>query len=73
MPDTLNFTGDATTILGFVGIISTAIIIFTAFRRFYNSPYNISVKTRKFVDAAQGTILTEDRNSNFPNENAAQN
>jgi len=73
MPETLNFTGDATTIIGFFGVVSTAIIIFTAFRRFYNSPYNISVKTRKFVDAAQGTILTEDRNSNFPNENTIQN
>lgn len=73
MPDTLTFTGDAVTFIGLVGVVSTAVIIFTAFRRFYNSPYNISVKTRKFVDAAQGTILTEDRDSNFPNENTIQN
>jgi len=73
MPDQLTFTGDATTFLGLVGMVSTAIIIFTAFRRFYNSPYNISVKSRKFVDAAQGTLLTEDRDSNFPNENTVQN
>ena len=73
MPDQLTFTGDATTFLGLVGVVSTAIIIFTAFRRFYNSPYNISVKTRKFVDAAQGTLLTEDRDSNFPGENTVQN
>jgi hypothetical protein len=73
MPDQLNFTGDATTFLGLVGVVSTAIIIFTAFRRFYSSPYNISVKSRKFVDAAQGTLLTEDRDSNFPNENTVQN
>jgi hypothetical protein len=37
-PDTYNFTGDATTFLGFVGVLSTAIIIVTAFRRWYNSP-----------------------------------
>jgi len=73
MPETFNFTGDATTIIGFFGVVSTAIIIFTAFRRFYHSPYNISVKTRKFVDAAQGTILTEDRDSNFPGENTVKN
>lgn len=40
MPETYTFAGDATTILGLVGIISTAIIIITAFRRFYNSPMN---------------------------------
>jgi hypothetical protein len=37
-PDTYSFTGDATTFLGFVGVLSTAIIIVTAFRRWYNSP-----------------------------------
>jgi hypothetical protein len=61
MPETFNFTGDATTFIGLVGVVSTAIIIFTAFRRFYSSPYNISVKSRKFVD------------SNSTNENAVQN
>ena len=39
-PDTLNFTGDTVTYLGFVGIISTFIIIVTAFTRFYKSPLN---------------------------------
>ena len=73
MPETFNFTGDAVTFIGLIGVVSTAIIIFTAFRRFYHSPYNLSVKSRKFVDAAQGTILTEDRDSNFPNENTVQN
>jgi|TARA_B100002019_G_C21071041_1_gene499015 hypothetical protein len=38
MIDTYNFTGDGVTVLGMVGVISTAIIIFTAFRRYYNSP-----------------------------------
>ena len=40
MPDTLNFTGDGVTFLGLVGIISTAIILVTVFRSFYNSPLN---------------------------------
>ena len=38
MPNTYNFTGDAVTFLGLVGVISTAIIIVTAFRRYSNSP-----------------------------------
>lgn len=46
MPDQLNFTGDVTTFLGLIGVVSTAIIIITAFRRFFNSPYNISIKTK---------------------------
>jgi hypothetical protein len=46
-PDTLNFNGDATTFLGFVGILSTLLIIVTAFRRFYSSPYNVRVKVQK--------------------------
>lgn len=41
MIDTYSFTGDATTILGFVGVVSALVIIITAFRRFFNSPYNI--------------------------------
>jgi hypothetical protein len=45
-PDTYNFTGDATTLLGFVGVISACIIVSTAFRRFFNSPYNVRVKTQ---------------------------
>jgi hypothetical protein len=39
-PDTYTFTGDATTFIGMVGVISTGIIILTAFRRFFNSDYN---------------------------------
>ena len=45
-PDTLDFTGNATTILGFVGIISAFVIVVTSFRRFFNSPYNIRVNTQ---------------------------
>lgn len=40
MPSTYNFTGDFASFIGFVGIVSTAIILFTAFRRFYRSPFN---------------------------------
>ena len=37
-PSTLNFTGDAVTYLGLVGVISTAIIVVSVFRSYYNSP-----------------------------------
>jgi hypothetical protein len=37
-PDTYNFGGNGVTLLGFVGVISTFIIIVTAFRRYYGSP-----------------------------------
>jgi hypothetical protein len=39
MPNTYSFTGDAVTFLGLVGVISTAIILVTAFRRYFNSPF----------------------------------
>lgn len=38
MPNTLDFTGDAVTFLGLVGVASTAIILITVFRRYFNSP-----------------------------------
>jgi hypothetical protein len=38
MPDTLNFTGDAVTVLGFVGVVSTLIIMVSVFKSFANSP-----------------------------------
>jgi hypothetical protein len=37
-PDTYTFTGDAVTFLGLLGVVSTLIIVVTAFRRYYNSP-----------------------------------
>jgi hypothetical protein len=46
-PDTLNFNGDAVTFLGLVGVASTILIVVTAFRRFFNSPYNIRVTPKK--------------------------
>jgi hypothetical protein len=39
MPNTLDFTGDAVTFLGLVGVTSTFIILVTVFRRYFNSPY----------------------------------
>ena len=39
MPNTFNFTGDATTAIGLVGIISTAVILITVFRSYWSSPY----------------------------------
>jgi len=39
MPNTYSFAGDAVTFLGLVGVLSTSIILVTAFRRYFNSPY----------------------------------
>ena len=39
-PESLQFTGDAVTFLGLIGVVSTGVIIVTAFRRFFNSPMN---------------------------------
>jgi hypothetical protein len=35
---TYDFSGNAVTALGLIGVISTAIIIITAFTKYYNSP-----------------------------------
>ena len=43
MPETYTFGGDAVTIFGLVGVISAFVIVVTAFRRFFNSPYNFRV------------------------------
>jgi len=40
MPNTFNFTGDAITYLGLVGVISTAVILITVFRSYWSSPLN---------------------------------
>ena len=47
MPESYTFTGDAITFLGLVGVTSTLIILVTAFRRFFNSPYNIRVPVKQ--------------------------
>ena len=36
--DTLGFQGDAVTVLGLVGVISTGIILVLCFTRYFNSP-----------------------------------
>ena len=46
-PDQFNFNGDAITFLGLIGVVSTGIIIVTAFRRFFNSPMNLRVPVAK--------------------------
>jgi len=38
MIETLDFSGNVVTFLGFVGVISTGIIVVTSFRRYFNSP-----------------------------------
>jgi hypothetical protein len=40
MPDSYGFVGDDVTFLGLIGVVSTAIILVTIFRSFYNSPLN---------------------------------
>lgn len=45
-PDTYTFSGDAVTFLGLLGVASTLLIVVTAFRRFYSSPYNLRLKTK---------------------------
>lgn len=45
--DTLNFNGDATTFLGLIGVASSLLIIVVAFRRFFNSPYNVRYVKRE--------------------------
>jgi hypothetical protein len=49
-PDTYGFTGDGVTFLGLVGVISAFIIVVTAFRRFFNSPYNVRYVKRVPAD-----------------------
>lgn len=37
-PTSYDFSGNGVTFLGLVGVISTLIIVVTAFRRYFNSP-----------------------------------
>lgn len=56
MPDTYSFTGDAITYLGLVGVVSAFVIIVTAFRRFFNSPYNVRYVKPKVDDVKDGMM-----------------
>jgi hypothetical protein len=38
-PDSLNFTGDAVTFLGLIGVASTAIILVAVYKAYWRSPY----------------------------------
>lgn len=58
MPDTYSFGGDAITFLGLVGVASTLLIIVTAFRRFFNSPYNVRYVIPKQLKNDLDTIDT---------------
>jgi len=65
-PDTYTFNGDAVTFLGLVGVASTLLIIVTAFRRFFNSPYNIRYVTK--VETTEET--TEETEQQSPSRYA---
>jgi len=39
MPNTLEFTGNAVTYLGLVGVTSTFVILVAVFKSFFNSPF----------------------------------
>jgi hypothetical protein len=39
MPDTYSFGGNAVTFLGLIGVVSTLVIVVTAYRRYWTSPY----------------------------------
>jgi hypothetical protein len=55
-PETYSFSGDATTFLGLVGVTSALLITVVAFRRFFNSPYNIRyVKKNDSPSSSGGT------------------
>jgi hypothetical protein len=38
MIETLDFSGNIVTVIGFVGVVSTFVILVTVFRSYYNSP-----------------------------------
>ena len=57
-PESLQFTGDAVTFLGLIGVVSTGIIIVTAFRRFFNSPMNFRMPVPEAVSYTHLTLPT---------------
>jgi hypothetical protein len=56
--DTYTFTGDAVTFLGLVGVFSTILIVVTAFRRFFNSPYNVRVTSKVAQESDTETTVS---------------
>jgi hypothetical protein len=57
--DTYTFSGNAVTILGLVGVASTLLIVVTAFRRFFNSPYNFRVPVAEVTTEEVESVETE--------------
>ena len=49
MPETYGFAGDAVTLLGLVGVVSTGIIVVLCFTRYFNSPLRKWHKLFMFV------------------------
>jgi hypothetical protein len=39
MPETYNFSGDLVTVLGFIGVVSTAFILVAVYKAYWKSPY----------------------------------
>jgi hypothetical protein len=39
MTQTLDFTGDTTTLIGFIGIVATFAIMISVYRSYWNSPF----------------------------------
>lgn len=73
MPDTYDFSGDLVTVLGLVGILSTAVILFTAYRKWWSSPY----RRWHFIDCPLARCILPESVRWFvcsePNSNDRQN
>jgi hypothetical protein len=54
-PETYSFSGDTVTFLGLIGVASTLLIVVTAFRRFFNSPYNVRYVPPQEVSTEEST------------------
>lgn len=52
MSDSLfySFDGNANTFIGAIALFATPVILYWIFRSFYNSPYNVRVKSKQEQD-----------------------
>lgn len=63
-PETFTFNGNVITFLGLIGVSSTLLILVVAFRRYFNSPYNIRyVKPGKDLDNLDSFFTDETKSS----------
>jgi len=63
-PETFTFNGNVITFLGLIGVSSTLLILVVAFRRYFNSPYNIRyVKPGKDLDNLDSIFTDETKSS----------